>query len=47
MHIAGRSNWWLPAWLDKLLPHVNVEARAPLDFLKAPALVGSGANSAD
>jgi RND superfamily putative drug exporter len=47
MHIAGRSNWWLPPWLDKLLPHVNVEAPAPLDFLKAPALVSTGATSAD
>jgi len=47
MHIAGRSNWWLPAWLDKLLPHVNVEAPKPLGVLAAPALVGSGATSAD
>jgi RND superfamily putative drug exporter len=25
MLLAGRSNWWLPAWLDRLLPHLNVE----------------------
>jgi len=25
MLLAGRSNWWLPAWLDRILPHLNVE----------------------
>ena len=25
MHRLGNSNWWLPAWLDKILPHVAVE----------------------
>lgn len=25
MHLLGRSNWWLPAWLDKRLPHLAVE----------------------
>lgn len=23
MRIAGDWNWWLPAWLDKLLPEVD------------------------
>jgi putative drug exporter of the RND superfamily len=23
MVIAGRWNWWLPAWLDRMLPHQN------------------------
>ncbi|MBA2948931.1 MMPL family transporter [Streptomyces himalayensis] len=27
MHLLGRSNWWLPAWLDKRLPHLAVEPR--------------------
>jgi putative drug exporter of the RND superfamily len=26
MHIMGRSNWWLPGWLDRVLPRLNVEA---------------------
>ncbi len=26
MSLLGRANWWLPAWLDRLLPHVKVEA---------------------
>ncbi|MEV6616085.1 MMPL family transporter [Streptomyces sp. NPDC051051] len=27
MHLLGTSNWWLPAWLDKRLPHLAVEPR--------------------
>ena len=26
MTIIGKTNWWLPGWLDKLLPHVSVES---------------------
>ncbi|MGI9080375.1 MAG: MMPL family transporter [Acidimicrobiales bacterium] len=25
MELAGRANWWLPSWLDRMLPHINVE----------------------
>lgn len=25
MHLLGRSAWWLPRWLDRILPHVDVE----------------------
>jgi len=28
MHLLGRSAWWLPRWLDKLLPNVDVEGAA-------------------
>lgn len=27
MHLLGNSNWWLPAWLDKRLPHLAVEPK--------------------
>ncbi|MFD5076017.1 MMPL family transporter [Streptomyces sp. NPDC058371] len=27
MHLLGRSNWWLPAGLEKRLPHLAVEPR--------------------
>ncbi|WP_432057689.1 MMPL family transporter [Streptomyces sp. bgisy022] len=27
MHLLGRANWWLPAALDKRLPHLAVEPR--------------------
>ncbi|MBO3750370.1 MMPL family transporter [Streptosporangiaceae bacterium NEAU-GS5] len=26
MALLGKANWWLPRWLDRLLPHVHVEA---------------------
>jgi RND superfamily putative drug exporter len=25
MHIVGRANWWLPSWLDRVLPRLSVE----------------------
>jgi len=25
MHLLGESAWWLPRWLDKILPNVDVE----------------------
>ncbi|MDQ6839749.1 MAG: MMPL family transporter [Actinomycetota bacterium] len=25
MELAGKANWWLPAWLDRVLPHIHVE----------------------
>jgi RND superfamily putative drug exporter len=27
MHLIGPANWWLPAWLDRRLPHLAVEPR--------------------
>jgi RND superfamily putative drug exporter len=30
MTMLGRWNWWLPGWLDRLLPTVEVEASADL-----------------
>jgi RND superfamily putative drug exporter len=26
MHFFGRANWWMPHWLDRVVPHVAVEA---------------------
>ncbi len=28
MHIVGRWAWWLPGWLDRLLPNVDIEGAA-------------------
>ena len=25
MALMGRANWWLPGWLDRLLPHVDLD----------------------
>jgi hypothetical protein len=24
-HLSGRANWWLPGWLDRILPHLSIE----------------------
>jgi uncharacterized membrane protein YdfJ with MMPL/SSD domain len=40
MELMGRWNWWLPGWLDRILPHVGLEgtaARAPRDGAPEPA----------
>ncbi|MDF2664190.1 MAG: putative drug exporters of the superfamily [Microbacterium sp.] len=28
MHVVGGAAWWLPRWLDRLIPHVDVEGSA-------------------
>lgn len=28
MELLGEKNWWLPGWLDRILPHLNVEGPA-------------------
>jgi uncharacterized membrane protein YdfJ with MMPL/SSD domain len=35
MELMGRWNWWLPGWLDRILPHVGLEGTAPKT--RAPA----------
>ena len=29
MYLLGRSSWWLPGWLDRLLPHIDLEGGEP------------------
>jgi uncharacterized membrane protein YdfJ with MMPL/SSD domain len=29
MQLLGEWNWWLPGWLDRILPHVGLEGGAP------------------
>ncbi|MDQ1616439.1 MAG: putative drug exporter of the superfamily [Actinomycetota bacterium] len=35
MHLLGRANWWLPAWMDRGLPQLHIEGR-PEIHLPAP-----------
>jgi RND superfamily putative drug exporter len=32
MHLLGRANWWMPEWLDRVLPELHVEGH-PEDHL--------------
>src|SRR5690606_15870312 len=36
MELLGKANWWLPRWLQRVLPEVHVEA-APEPVLSSPA----------
>ena len=31
MTIFGTANWWLPGWLDRLLPHISVESEEDIE----------------
>jgi hypothetical protein len=33
MHTLGRRNWQLPHWLDRRLPHLDIEG----EVIEAPA----------
>src|SRR6516164_878529 len=42
MHMLGRANWWLPAWLDRILPRLYVEPAELITPkpLREPTVVG-------
>jgi RND superfamily putative drug exporter len=47
MHLFGRANWWLPRWLDRLLPHLAVDVPdTPPSARSAPVRERSGARPA-
>ncbi len=39
MELLGDKNWWLPRWLDRLLPNIDVEGRSAVEPLPEPAEV--------
>ncbi|MFZ8968460.1 MAG: MMPL family transporter [Ilumatobacteraceae bacterium] len=39
MALLGSRNWWIPTWLDRLLPHLNVEGPAHVASSSAAAEV--------
>jgi putative drug exporter of the RND superfamily len=41
MHICGPANWWLPAWLDRALPQLNVEGADSRHSDAPTSLVGT------
>ncbi len=42
MHLIGPANWALPAWLDRVLPNLSIEAKdqPPVPAEMDPLLVG-------
>lgn len=50
MHLLGRANWWLPRWLDRLLPRLDPEGPTPtatLPRMDVDAVVAAQAASGD
>ena len=46
MHLFGNAAWWLPKWLDRILPNVDVEGAAlerehPVAGVKEPVAAGT------
>jgi RND superfamily putative drug exporter len=41
MHVIGPANWWLPGWLDRILPQVHVEPDDITTAGPAPEPVGA------
>ncbi len=47
MELLGNANWWLPRWLDRVLPHLDVEGHALAEVTAddaEPDLVGVGSD---
>ena len=45
MELMGKANWWLPRWLDRILPRIDVEAgpaSPALGGLAGPPAGGAG-----
>ena len=45
MHLSGRANWWLPGWLDRILPHLSIEPATRPPALPGPAPASELAHS--
>jgi RND superfamily putative drug exporter len=37
MHLAGPAMWWMPAWLERRLPHLHIERPDAEEELPAPS----------
>ncbi|HEY4332665.1 MAG TPA: MMPL family transporter, partial [Ilumatobacteraceae bacterium] len=47
MELLGRRNWWMPRWLDRIVPHLDIErggpapATTPISAVAGPADIDS------
>lgn len=42
MYLLGRASWWMPKWLDRILPHIDMECEAQPEPAGPGAAVGTG-----
>ena len=47
MHLLGERAWYLPAWLDRILPHLDVEGTRLLEHLGARDGTATGSGGPD
>jgi RND superfamily putative drug exporter len=38
MKLMGDANWWLPSWLDRLLPTIDIDGAPAIDQSNEPEL---------
>jgi len=31
MTIFGKANWWLPGWMERLMPHISIESEQDIE----------------
>ena len=45
MELLGDRNWWFPSWLDRVLPHLDVEGEAaPVPAVPAATAAATSAD---
>jgi RND superfamily putative drug exporter len=44
MELLGKANWWMPRWLDRILPRVNVEGHFEPRPMVPPATAAISSN---
>lgn len=42
MELLGKWNWWLPGWLDRLLPEIHIESSQAPERAPAGAAAPAG-----
>lgn len=47
MHLSGNASWWLPRWLDRVLPQLSVDLPGPPPPAVPAGLTGPDAVPAD
>jgi putative drug exporter of the RND superfamily len=47
MSLLGKHAWWMPRWLEPVLPHLDLEGTAAAPAAPEPALVGAASHPAE
>jgi RND superfamily putative drug exporter len=47
MELLGDRNWWIPKWLDRILPRINVEGERHVAPVPAHELEGGEGDTGD